>query len=250
MGLADDVANVLHNQLKCQVAWLPISNTFALGDYGIISQGVFNKLGNVKEYSASMQLAEGPPVKLDFVSDETTVTSFAGNVQVDALPSDPAIDASIKIAFSRQGSFLIKARTVRVSAVENINQVMTFLHDRPGWRDSFKVVTRMWTAENAALLSTIADDTKVVLGAKAPALKKFQLGEVDIGINLSKSRELGLELLGVSGVIGLGLTHRTFFGGLESAANDSDEDVTPGPEQEAPSAIETMPTGVRLTDDV
>ncbi len=248
MGLAEDVAGVLHEQLKCQVAWLPVSNTFALGDYGIISHGVFSKLGNVKEFSTPFLPAEGPPVQLDFVSADAKVTSFAGNTQVGALPDDPAIDASISIAFSRPGSFLLKARTVRVSAIENINQVMAFLHDHIGWRDSFKVVTRLWTAEKAALLSTVAADTKVVLVAKAPALKKFQLGEVDAHINIGRSRELGLQLLGARGVIGLGLTHRKFFGGLNSA--DNDDDLTPGPPREPPSVIETLPSGVRLAEDL
>ena len=124
--------------------------------------------------------------------------------------------------------------------------------ERTGWRDSFKVVTRVWTAEKAALLSTVAADTKVVLDAKAPALKKFQLGEVDANINISKSRELGLQLVGARGVIGLGLTHRKFFGGLESAsvAEEEDDDLTPGPAHAPPSAIETLASGGRLRDDV
>jgi len=237
MGLADDVATVLHDQLKCQVAWLPISNTFGLGDYGIISHGVFTKMGNVNELAAPVQTAEGPPVALDFVSADTTVTNFMGNVKVDALPDNPAVDASINITFAKAGSFLLKARIVRVSAIENVNQVMTYLKGRPGWSDSFKLVTRLWTADKAALLSTVAADTTVVLGAKAPALQKFHLGEVDASVNVSKSRELGLQLLGVRGVIGLGLTRRKFFGGIDSMAD-------------GPPPIETIATGGKLVDDI
>src|SRR5690349_4493208 len=110
MGLADEIAKVLHQQLKCHVAWLPISNTYALGDFGVISKGVFTKLGNISEFSVPFQTGTPQPARLDFVSADTTVRNFAGGVEVSVLPDDPAVEATVKIGFSKAGSFLMKAR--------------------------------------------------------------------------------------------------------------------------------------------
>jgi len=46
-GIARTYAKILHEQLSCRAAWPPITNRFALGDYGLISYGVFVALGNI-----------------------------------------------------------------------------------------------------------------------------------------------------------------------------------------------------------
>jgi hypothetical protein len=214
MGLAEDINRVLHQQLNCHVAWLPISNTFALGDYGVISRGVFTKLGAVSDFNVKFKVGVGPVVKLDFASKETTVTTSAGGVAVDVF-SDEDIDVKVKIEFEKANSFLVKAAKVQVSEIQDVLSMMNDLQPLPGWRRSFKVVAKVWRAENAALFSARADKTALTLSGDAPSLRRFQLGDVSANLRTSKDRELGLELLGQSGVIGLGLAQRKFFGGVD-----------------------------------
>jgi hypothetical protein len=211
MGLAEDMNRALHQQLNCHLAWLPIANTFALGDYGVISRGVFTKLGSVSDFGVAFKPAAGPVVKLDFASKETKVTTFAGGVEVDVL-SDEDIDVKVKIEFEKASSFLIKAAKVQVKEIQDLLSMMNELQQRPGWQRSFKVVAKVWHAENAALFSTLADKTALTVSGDAPSLRKFQLGDVSADLRTSKDRELGLELVGKSGVIGLGLAQRKFFG--------------------------------------
>ncbi|RYZ09222.1 MAG: hypothetical protein EOO73_05535 [Myxococcales bacterium] len=234
MGIATEMNDVLRKQLSCHVAWLPISNTFALGDYGVFSQGVFTKLGTAADFGVKFDTKEGPPVKLDFSSKDTTVTSFAGAVKVDVIP-EGVLDGKIKIEFQKEGSFLLKAAQVRVTEIQNVLSMMNELQQTPGWRGSYKVVAKVWRAENAALLSSLSGGTEITLAGDVPSLNKFKLGEVSADLRTGKNRELGLELMGASGVIGLGLVRRKFFGdvGFMGDAPLKSDDL----EQVSPSAI-------------
>ena len=46
MGTARAFDRILKSELNIHAAWLPITNTFSVGDFGLISDGVFAKMGN------------------------------------------------------------------------------------------------------------------------------------------------------------------------------------------------------------
>jgi len=49
-GTAKRFSKLLHKEIDVHAAWLPISNTFRVGDYGLISDAVFATLGNIEEF--------------------------------------------------------------------------------------------------------------------------------------------------------------------------------------------------------
>jgi hypothetical protein len=228
MGLAAAINDVLHAQLNCHVAWLPLSNTFALGDYGVFSNGVFTKLGNVSGFGIGpLPAQDGPAVKLDFVSSSTQVRNLVGQAEVDVIP-EGALDAKIKFVFDKAGSFLLRAPAVKVRELEDVDRVMRALREKVDWRRSYKLVAKVWRAENATLLSTIASNTELTIGGSVPALKKFALGDVSADLNVAANRQLGLELMGATGVVGLGLIKQRLFGGIGEEAP-----ARPGPVTES-----------------
>ncbi len=133
MGTARKYSKVLHAELDVHAASMPVTNTFALGDYGVISDGVFVKMGNISEYGITFVPAAGAPTRLRFRSDGTRVTKFLAGAEV---PNIPAVDleASIRIEFSTQDSLYIDAPVLTVESMEDVARVGAALRKTEGWR--------------------------------------------------------------------------------------------------------------------
>ena len=72
MGTPQKFNDIIHEHLHAHAAWLPITNTYRLGDYGLIADGVFNKIGNIKDdFGVMFEEGAGPNANLDFVSADT-----------------------------------------------------------------------------------------------------------------------------------------------------------------------------------
>src|SRR4051794_5809266 len=98
MGIAAQFSKHLHGEIGAYAAWLPVANNFGIGDYGLVSDGVFNRMGNISEFDVHAAGVDTNAVKLDFKSEGTRVVSFLGEFEVDALPGEP-LAAKIKIEF-------------------------------------------------------------------------------------------------------------------------------------------------------
>jgi hypothetical protein len=96
VGTARLFSKILHKEIDVHAAWVPVTNTFGLGDYGVISDGVFVKMGNIDEYGVTFRKAGGDPSRLKFRSDGTTVRRFVGGAETQAMP--PAdLDAKLVV---------------------------------------------------------------------------------------------------------------------------------------------------------
>lgn len=202
MGLPKQFNDVIESQLNIFAAWLPITNTYQLGDYGIIADGVFAKMGNIKEFDIDFTTGKAPDAKLDFTSDRTHVTNFAAGAQVDVIP-EGAIDAKVTFKFENEKSFLVKAPTINVNTIENVNEVGTKLIGNSKWELRFKVVYQTYFAIDAAIMSTIDAGTEITFNGDAKALQQLSVGSASVAFN--SSSKLGLNVQGAAGIIGLGL---------------------------------------------
>lgn len=68
MGTARHFNKILHDEIDVYAAWLPVTNNFQLGDYGVISDGVFAKLGNIDEFEVKFNEEDGAQSHLKFRS--------------------------------------------------------------------------------------------------------------------------------------------------------------------------------------
>jgi hypothetical protein len=202
MRLAKQFNDTIQQQLNIFAAWLPIANTFQLGDYGIMDDGVFTKMGNVKEMGIEINVGKGQDVKIDFTSASTKITKFAAGVEVDVIPQG-ALDAKISFDFEKEQSLLIKSPVINVNTIENVNQIGEKLMLNDKWQRKFKVVHQTYVAKDVAIMSTIDAGTKITFNGDVKALQVLNVGNA--GVSYQSSRSLGLDLQGVEGIIGLGL---------------------------------------------
>ncbi|WPV67878.1 hypothetical protein [Chitinophaga sp. LS1] len=222
MKIPEAFNDIIKDHLNVNAAWLPITNTFQLGDYGIFSNGVFMQLGNIKEFGITYETAEGPDSSINFTSSETSVINFSGDAQVDVIPPT-AIDAKVTMKFGRKGSFFVKSPVIQVKVMQNIHQIGTRLKATEGWKRKWKVVHQLYNAQDAAIFSTIAADTDLTFSGDVKALKALNLGAANINVNTSK--EMGLEMHGKAGIIALGLFKLRWLGDGVKSMDFTQQDI-------------------------
>lgn len=216
MAIPNDFNDIIKKQLNVFAAWIPIVNQFSLGDYGIFSNGVFSRLGNITDdFQISFDTEPGTPGSIDFTSADATVVKFAAGAKVDVIPAGQ-VNARVDIEFSNAKSFLIKSPVINVLTMKSINTIgnrIIALGDK--WDGKWKVVSAVYTAEEAVIISSMSAGTKLSFSGDATALEQLKLGSA--GISIGTNKELGLKIQGKTGTIGLGLfiIDTGFFGGVK-----------------------------------
>jgi hypothetical protein len=203
MGTASLFDDILKKKLNIHAAWLPITNTFEIGDYGLVSDGVLVKMGNIRTFGVSWSAREGKPAQMDFASDDAHMTRFVGEGKVNALP-DQDLDARFTIEFEKQCSFLIKARLIS-NEMQDLAAVADKLYAHQDWDSSYRVVSAVHVGQQCTILSSNGANSKIELSGNANALRQFDLAGASAGIQVSNSQRMGLSLIGQTGVIGLSL---------------------------------------------
>jgi hypothetical protein len=229
MSIARLFNRTLHRQLKCYAAWPPFANGYQLGDYGAVSGGVFQRLGNIAEFGVAVTPApETPEASLNFVSEKSTIVRVAGEAEVNVFPDEP-IAARLSFGFEGKESLLLKARTIRMREMTNVAAAGRVLAKAAGWRHRYKVIRQVWTATDGLVLATRDTNTKVTFGATAGVLKRLELGDVSVDVDITADHGLGLEMVGKTGPIGLGLFRVRLFGGVATRdlATQKDRDFDP-----------------------
>ena len=238
MGLAAQFESIIERQLNVHAAWVPITTPYKLGDYGLISDGVFQKLGNIQDdFDVTFTEGTGPEATLSFVSDNTTVVDASTGAAINLNPQGE-LQANVTYKFHQDKSFLVKAPIITVSVIENVNQVAKQLKKADDWRNKFKVVFQVFVAQNPLILSTVEGGTEVTIGAEGTALKSFNVGSASVGFSMKTTKELGLNISGKTGVIALGLFKLNFFSGNTEFMSIGDE-----------GKVENL-NGATLTDDL
>ncbi|MVM28910.1 hypothetical protein GO755_02615 [Spirosoma sp. HMF4905] len=213
MGLAAQFETIIERQLNVHAAWVPITDPFRLGDYGQISDGVFQKLGNITDdFGVSFNVGNGKDVSFNFISEKTVVVDLGADAGVNINPQ-AEIKANVTYKFQKDESFLINAPIINVSIIDNVNQVAIKLKEIDGWKRKFIVVSKVYTAKNALVIGANEGGTEVTISADGSGLEQFNVGEASVKFSLKTNKKLGLEIKGETGVIALGLFKLKLIGG-------------------------------------
>lgn len=213
MGLAKDFNDIIQQHLNVFAAWIPVVNAYKLGDYGMFSDGVFTKMGNITDdFGITFTSGTGQEASIDFTSANTKIIKFNGATQVDIIPAGAA-EAKVEIEFESEKSFMIKSPQITVVTIDNMNTVAENIKNLDKWDSKWKIVHSVYNAIDPILISTMKAGTKIIFSGEVTALEQLRLGKA--GINLSTNRELGLNIHGKNGNIGLGLfrVKTKIFGG-------------------------------------
>lgn len=220
MGITNAYSRIIRRQLEHHAAWPPITNVFALGDFGVVSNSVFSRMGNIADFGVTWKEKESPPSALDYMSSSVVTTRFEAGAKVDAFSDSVTIDARLVFTFKRESTFVLKAPTITSREIDDVFAVAAKLHELPNWRRRYRFVTRLYSAKDSLILANRESGTEVTLSGKAAALKKIEFGTAVVDIGVTADRQLSLEITGQSGVIGLGLGRVRVSGAVAGAGLD------------------------------
>lgn len=224
MGLAKQFEDIVHRQLNVHAAWMPVTTPYKLGDYGLISDGVFQKLGNINEFNVSFTEATGQETKLRFVSEGSTVVDANTGAEINLNAHE--LKANVTYKFSREKSLLLEAPVVNVSTIDNVGQVARQLKRASGWRKRHTVIYQIYTAQNPLILATNEGGTEATLSGEGSAPNQFHIGRGLAKFGLKTNKELSLEISGKTGAIALGLFKlKRFFGTTQFSDSDGEANV-------------------------
>jgi len=227
MSLPTAYNKALHKQAGFYAAWFPVTMPFQIGDYGLIQNGVFNKIGHLDDLQADglnvqIRTAKGEPTSIDFLSEGAkSIKTIAGAEVPTNLPATN-VEAKITYEFDKKNSFVLKASEINVEQMQNIREVadeLARLRRQNKWSHSYRVVSATYTGENCLVLLSSEAGTKVEFVAAASALQQLDLGNVEIRPSVSFSSNTILRSIGNTGPLGLNMFKLTrFLGNLKVLA--------------------------------
>lgn len=224
MSIARALARVLRNNFQMHVAWVPVTTSFSLGDYGLWRGGVFVPLGNIREFGVEARSERGREITLEFMSSRRASTQVDAEVEVPQLPSS---GAETHLHFEAGQSFLIKVGKLVSTRISNVAEVARKLDATGRWRWQYKVVSELFVGEDVLLVATSERDTTVSLRGTGRATVAGHEGvKLDAGVSVTADRQLGLNISGGTGPVGLGLFRVRLSGNLalnfaEAVGDDS-----------------------------
>jgi hypothetical protein len=252
MGTARLFNRLLKSELNIHAAWLPVTNTFQLGDYGLISDGVLVKVGNIKQHGISFKSAKGQPAKMAFASQSVSVSRAVAGAKVEGFP-DQNLDARLSVEFGEESAFFLRGM-LSLEEMQNVRQVADKLADAKSWKGTYRVVSGVYSAERCVILSSKSAGARFELGGSASALQKLEGGSVEAGVHLTSADKLGLDIAGDGGVVGLGLFKLNWLtGGLRvmGEQHDTAKPADAGSPSSAAAGFETHLTWREdLEDDI
>jgi hypothetical protein len=213
MGLAQSINKALQGQLKLYAAWLPVVNTFKVGEFGIFSDGIFQSLGNLKDKypDINLKIDKGNPAEIDFLSAGTKMFKFdAGGNAVDSFAGLGNAEATLKFVFESADSCKITAKMTS-EQLKNIDEVATFLAKKNNWRNKFSVVSQTYTGENCVVIGSKEAGTEIEIKASADVLKQIETGKVNAGFEFKSNRDSTFKAIGETGVLALSLFKLNIF---------------------------------------
>jgi hypothetical protein len=213
MSLPKDYNKALHSQANFYAAWFPITTPFQIGDYGLIQNGVFQKIGELGTlqndgFNVKIRTATGEPTTFNFLSEGITSVKTVAGATVADLPQVADIEARLTYEFNKKNSFVVKAAEIKVERMENIREVADKLAEmrrNDKWSHRYRVVSATYTGQNCLVLLSAEAGTTVAFEATASALKQLDLGNVELKPSVSFSSDRILHSIGKTGVLGLGL---------------------------------------------
>jgi hypothetical protein len=213
MGVAGSFNKAIDQELAAHAAWMPIVNTFKIGEFGIFKDGVFQSLGNIKDKypDINFKIEPGPAADIDFSSSGTKTFRFDGEGKaVASFASLGNLDASLKFVFEKENSCVIKAKFTS-QELKNIDEIAGVLAKKSDWRNKFSVVSKLYVGEKCVIMCSREAGTEVELKASADLLKQVEAGKVNAGVGFKSNKESAFNAIGESGVVALSLFKLNLF---------------------------------------
>ena len=199
-SIADLYTDEVHDNLKPFYAnWMP-DQAIALGDYGILNDGIFTHLGNVSQWGVKgiVDSPQSGTDQIQFASKGAASVTFnaAGSVAVGGVLNTKP---SLKIDFSSERGVFFNAAACKHHMVDDKNAlaaaIMHLYRDGKGkWKRDWVVVTDFIEARAATIMVSGGSSASIELEATAD-VPKIDLANASLGLAIKSSTNIGYQLI-------------------------------------------------------
>lgn len=202
-SLAKVYTGALHHHFGVMYAtWLP-SESVQLGDYGLLRNNIFTRVGNVA------QLGIGFGVRRDtnrdnyeFATAESVNLRFSSRGSVEAT-GDVATRARLEIHFAKAKAFLFVAAQCSLHSVENqanLGMDLVDLARRKVWDVRHVVVTSLIESGATTIIGSLGADAMLAVEADSAALETINLADTQAGLRLTSASNVGIRIVARDGL--------------------------------------------------
>jgi hypothetical protein len=222
-GLAYNYEKAINKELSSHAAWLPVTNTLKVGDYGYFEGGVFRAIGNLREKYPDINLntTAGPAAKVNFSSEGTRTFKFdASGSTTNSFAALGDAEASLKFQFSKSNSIVIKADQIVVDQLQNMDEVALSLASKSDWRKKYKVVSAVYTGKDCLIVCAREAESEFTISASANILKDIEAGKANGAFETTSSNSSTFDSIGESGVLAIRLFKLNWLNKIKLLADD------------------------------
>lgn len=197
MSLASQYCKELRRELR-RHANFPPNRPIALGDYGVVRDHVFDRLGNVADLGIRFGVVDGAG-QSSFQFKSQGSVDFELIAKGDVQPGGiPAVRAGLDLKFSREYAVFFAAAGCSVKAIANIaelGRVLIELLRQGRWESDYYVVTEVNHASRTTAVASGQRGAEIRLEADSPALEQIQLADASLSLHVKRSKSMALEIV-------------------------------------------------------
>ncbi|WP_437658492.1 hypothetical protein [Sorangium sp. So ce1182] len=193
MSLVDAYAKEIRKQLRFHAVWPP-QMPIRLGDYGKLTNGVFERTGTLV---STIKLREGAqPLPFKYSSTGTVEVSLSGQVEA-AAGGAPLVSGTLRISFKAENSFLVRLAGYRIETIKNLDDIereVKAMADARKWSADLLVVTTRHIAKRCTVLVASAAGASVDLGVEGEGALA-DLTNPSLHLTLRSNRDMGFSIV-------------------------------------------------------
>jgi hypothetical protein len=239
-SLASEYCDQMKENFKVLYATFPPNEPLKLGDYGVLNDAVFVRIGNIGDFQVDIgNPREFPEQKsnLDFTSEGSVEIEFHAKADT----TSPPIKAGLDISFSSKHSvFFNAAGCVPTSIADQaaLGNAIFALLDVGKWQKKFCVITSLMKAENTTIAVSSSSSSKISFNASSDNIANIDLTDASLSLSVTHIKDVALKvttaggltpLLGLSAIQG-GIFSHDHFGPLSFMKELNAAAVTKGSE--------------------
>jgi hypothetical protein len=208
--ISESYAKGVWDRYKYYANWLPNSKV-ELGDVGIIVDKKFDRVTTLKNLGVhpnNLQIRPGTS-RMRFEASAGAEITAGGAVEVPGGSGIPA-EASVKVGFSKKGSFLFQAENCIKNELEDLRTLESqiyLLNEKRIWEKEWAVITGLVQAGSTTILVSESDSSEVELKGKSK-LGPANLADIEAGIQFSIKRGNVVNFVAAEGLTPLFTLHK------------------------------------------
>lgn len=194
--------------------WLP-GNPQQLGNYGVIKNGIFSVIGNIKDdFGIHFDILEDPhPDNHQFDAGGSVDVDINANAEANSIAK-----GSLQLGFDRSNSVFFQALDARANRIKNKAQVgdqllQGFIDKTLNWERRYVLVTDIVTAGRTVAAVSSNSGATVEFSAEGNFPEDNILGDASIGLSVKSSSKVGYIVngQGMDILLGFSKIRRRFF---------------------------------------